>query len=416
MLGGTHTDAHAKLFTLTVSVDIHQAYTAHNDAAEAIYAEALLAGAGTLTREAFLDTLGKTGGGISVNVHRSILSINLRGQLATAPVLLKLFRAMLEAPAFKATEVDRIKKNLHNDLELQKEDARGEAHRALQNTIFGATDRRQSASATVLQKALTGVTKKDLEALHERARREPWTVTMSGTKAVLSAATKVLRSCKGDRIPSTVTPAHAPKALDKRVVLTESIPSKHNVEFSIGAPLPLTLHHPDYLPFVFGLAVLGKWGVFAGRLMSTVREKEGLTYSIYARTESIHGSESGYWRIMTFFSPEKSLTGVNSTLREIATIAKKGVSDKEMERFRTILNTQQSLLNDSLLSSLSDLHGFLSEGFTLDQMAEYKERLLNVSKTEVNTALKKYLDPETLIISAAGPVAKIKKDLETFAK
>jgi zinc protease len=196
----------------------------------------------------------------------------------------------------------------------------------------------------------------------------------------------------------------------------ESIPSKHNVEFSIGGPLPLTLHHPDYLPFVFGLAVLGKWGGFAGRLMSTVREKEGLTYSIYSRTESVYGNESGYWRVMTFFAPEKATTGVSSTLREITQIANKGVTDSEMERFKAILNTQQTLLNDTLLGSLGDLHGYLSEGFTLDQMTEYKARILNVTKKEVNEALKKYLNPERLIISAAGPVAKIKKELETLGK
>lgn len=414
--GGTHTDTKAGLFSLTLSVDIHQSYSPSNDAIEGVYGEALLAGAGTLSREAFLDTLGKTGGSISVTINRSILTINLRGQTAVAPAILKLFAAMLSAPTFAAKEIDRIKKNLHNDLELQKEDARGEAHRALQNTIFGAADRRQSASVSVLQKALTEVTKKDLVALHEQALSEPWTVTMSGTPSHIEAAKKLLATQKGKRTPNQTTPAHAPKTLEKRVVLTASIPSKHNVEFSIGGPLPLTLHHPDYLPFVFGLAVLGKWGGFAGRLMSTVREKEGLTYSIYGRTESVYGTESGYWRVMTFFAPEKAVTGVTSTLREIALIAKKGVSDREMERFRAILNTQQTLLNDSLLSSLGDLHGFLSEGFTLDQMAEYKARLLHVTKAEVNATLKKHLNPEQLIISAAGPVAGIKKDLETFAK
>ncbi len=413
--GGTHENNRAKLVTLTLSVDIHQSYSAHQDAVEAVYADALTSGAGTLTRDVFLDTLGKTGGSINVSIARSILSISARAETSQAPTIAKLLKAMLETPTFAANEIARIQKNLHNDLELEKENARGRAHTMLQNVLFGAADRRQTASIAVLQKAVAGVTKKDLEALHAAALHEPWTVTISGTKATIEATKKLLASVKGKREPKVATGAHAPKTLDKRIVLTEPIPSKHNVEFSIGGPLPLTLHHPDYLPFVFGLAVLGKWGGFAGRLMSTVREKEGLTYSIYGRTETVFGNESGYWRVMTFFAPDKAMTGVSSTLREIAAIAKKGVTDSEMNRFRTILNTQQTLLNDSLLSSLSDLHGYLSEGFTLDQMAEYKARLQNVTKAEVNAALKKYLNPEKLVISAAGPVARIKKDLETFA-
>jgi zinc protease len=413
--GGTHENSRAKLVTLTLSVDVHRSYSAHHDATEAIYADALTGGAGTMSREVFLDILGKTGGSITVSVARSILTISLRAEASQTAVILKLLKAMLEAPTFAATELTRIKKNLHNDLELEKENARGRAHTMLQNALFGVDDRRQTANVTALQKAVASVQKADLEALHTTVREEPWTVTMSGTRAAITSIKKLLISAKGKHAPKVATAAHTPKTLDKRVVLTESIPSKHNVEFSIGGPLPLTIHHPDYLPFVFGLAVLGKWGGFAGRLMSTVREKEGLTYSIYGRTETVFGNESGYWRIMTFFAPDKAMTGVNSTLREIATIAKKGVTDSEVTRFRTILNTQQTLLNDSLLSSLSDLHGYLSEGFTLDQMAEYKARLRNVTKAEVNAALKKYLNPEQLVISAAGPVVNIKKDLETLA-
>jgi len=49
-------------------------------------------------------------------------------------------------------------------------------------------------------------------------------------------------------------------------------------------------------------------------------------------------------------------------------------------------------------------------------MAEYKARLLSVTRKEVNAALKKYLNPDALIISAVGPVAKIKKELAQFAK
>ncbi len=414
--GGTHTDQKAKLFVLTLSVDIHQAYTAKQDVTEAIYAETLLAGAGTLPRAAFLDTLYKTGGSIAVSVNRSIITVTVRGQITAAPKLLLLLKTMLAAPTFAASEIERIKTNLHNELVLQKEDVRGQAQRALQNALFGASDRRQSAAIPTLQKALRSITKEELTTLHEHVLAGPWTVTMSGNDAIIAQVKKVLEAVKGKHQPQTVTPAHAPILLQKRIVVTESIPSKHNVELSIGGPLPLTLHHPDYLPFVFGLAVLGKWGGFAGRLMSTVREKEGLTYSIYARTESVSGNETGYWRIMTFFAPDKTMTGLASTLREIELIAKKGITDKELERFRTILQTQQSLQNDSLLSSLGDLHGYLSEGFTLDQMAEYKARLVSVTKKEVNDALKKHLRSDALVISAAGPVAKVKKELDALGK
>jgi len=173
----------------------------------------------------------------------------------------------------------------------------------------------------------------------------------------------------------------------------------------------MTLHHPDYLPFVFGLSVLGKWGGFTGRLMSTVREKEGLTYGIYAKTESVEGTEQGHYHIMTFFAPEKSVQGLTSTLREIRKIHKNGITQAEYERFQTILKTQQTLLADSLTQSIHTFHGYLMADFSIDEMHAYQNRLLTVTKKEINTALKTYLNPDKLLISGVGPVQKVKKDI-----
>jgi predicted Zn-dependent peptidase len=176
------------------------------------------------------------------------------------------------------------------------------------------------------------------------------------------------------------------------------------------------MHHPDYAPLLFGITVLGKLGGFTGRLMGTVREQEGLTYGIYANIESSFLDEQGYWRIMTFFSPKQAIAGLTSTFREVKKIYEDGITKDELVKFKKILKTGQALKNDSTASLLGELHAYHLQQFTLKEMEEYKNRILNVTLKEVNDAIKTYLNPNTLAISGAGPIASVKKELLAFSK
>ena len=209
-----------------------------------------------------------------------------------------------------------------------------------------------------------------------------------------------------------ITSAHKQKATTNKVLLT-NIPSRSNIDFSIGVPIPITIHHPDYLPLMFGLGVLSIPG-FAGRLMNTVRDKEGLTYGIYGYLESFSGTEQGYARIVTFFNPPQTIQGITSTFREIKKIYESGITAAEFDRFQTIFTTKQSLLQDSLLRQLADLHSYNVHGFTVDEIAAHKAKLANITRKEVNDAIKKYLDPTRFIISGAGPTKASEKDLRKF--
>ncbi len=412
--GAAHESATTDIFMLRLSVDLHVSHAVEQDAAEWIYTDALLSGAGTYTREAFLNALSLFGGNITTSITNSVLTITAQARSQHADKLLGLLRTMLTAPTFADAELVRIKTNVVNGLELDKEDARGRATALMVNTLYGKTDRRYTEPIAAAQVAVKQVTREHLQALHDRALQQGWTVTVSGSPKAIARTKKLVADVKENRVPLTIKVAHTPKPVTKHVAITESIPSKHNLELSIGGPLPLTLHHPDYVPFNFGLAVLGKWGGFTGRLMSTVREKEGLTYGIYARTETTTAVEQGYWRIMTFFAPDKTEQGITSTLREITTITSKGITAREYERFKAILGTQQTLLNDTLPGTLADVHWYLQNGFSLDERTSFKAQLLAVTKRDVDRALKTYLNPNTLVIAAAGPIAKLPKKLASI--
>jgi len=406
----------SKTVVAYISTDLHLERTATRRAVELLYTDALLSGAGKYTREQFLDAVNSLGATISVSISDSVLTIFIRSKADVFAKVLKLVETMLKEPHFNASEQKRIKQTVVNAIKESKEDSKAIAHEQLRNAFYGLHDRRHTHDDETLIKAIASVTAKDLQKLHKHVLGLAWTCSIAGDKTQIATFQKTVsvinKLTKGKLGEFGV---HQQKPPQPGLVLRD-IPSRQNIDFSIGAPVPITLHHPDFLPLMFGITVLGKWSGFAGRLMSTVREQEGLTYGIYARTESFMNEEQGYWRVMTFFSPKDAAKGLTSTFREIKKIHEHGITKDELATFKQILHTGQVLKNDSTASLLGELHAYHLQKFSLDEIEEHKKRLLAVTIDEVNAALKHYLNPATLTVSGAGPVSSVKKELQEFVK
>lgn len=414
--GITVTRKGERTFSTSISIDTHaEGKDARSEALSLVYVKALLSGAGKYSREAFLDSVSLLGGSLGVSISQGVLTIGVTSLDTNASKLFELVRTMLKEPTFAPKEIARIKELLRNELHESKEDAKSESVRIFTNTLYKALDRRFSASPDELAAEVSKVAKKDLERFHTYATSGIWVFTLVAEDTLALKIQKDLLKLRSAFLSGSRAAApHAQRAIKKREVVLSSIPSKQNIEFSIGAPLPLSITDPEYYPFLFGLQVLGKWGGFTGRLMSTVREKEGLTYGIYARTETVRNDEMGYWRIMTFFSPDKALQGLTSTLREIQLICEKGITEGEYERFKTIIATNEALLRDSILRTASDIHSYQLKGLSVAQLQEHKKKLTQVTRAEVNEALKKYMRPDALVIAGAGPTSAIQKEIKAL--
>lgn len=409
------TDAHSQTFTAYISADIHDEQTLHDRAVELLYADALISGAGIYDRVKFLDAINTLGADISVTVSEGIFTMRIRAAGSMTQKVLGLVAVMLSAPHFNRHELKRIKQTVVNALKESKEDTRTIAHEQLRNTMYGVQDRRYAFAEDDLIKAIANVTPKDLQTLHKTIMALPWTCSVASTESTVTLFERQVRKLKKLSVKTTVTRGiHQQKPPQPTIVLRD-VPSKQNIDFSIGAPVPMTLHHPDYVPLSFALAVLGIGGL-QGRLMRSVREKEGLTYGIYAKAETFYSHEQGYWRVATFFAPDKAVQGLTSTFREITTLFDEGITDEELVLFKQNISTKDILLNDSTSSMLRNLHSYHVQKFSLREIEEYKERVYTLTKEDVNAVIKRYLDPRLLTVSGAGPVARVKKELQVFMK
>lgn len=380
------------------------------------YSHLLIAGCGPYTKQEFLDELLLLGAQVSVSVIAQRLHISLSVLEEHHTKAFRLLACMLQEPRFSAAELKRIKNLIINTLEQDKENAKARSHQAFANCVTAIGHRLRSASQDDLIEATRKITRADVLKAHKALMKNDWIftfVTAEERRESKIRALDGLRRSFADntqRQTSTGEQLHA----EGRKVAFIPIPSKENIEVNIGGPLSFTLMDKEYAAYSFGLNVLGKWGGFAGRLMSTVREKEGLTYGIYAKTEGITKDERGYWRIMSFFSPAKVEQGITSILREVSTIAEHGITKEEYSRFMRIAQTGQTLLQDSIFSIANDVHSYQLRGLSLQAMHQHKEQLLEVTHTEVNSALAQHMHTAQLSGSFAGPLQSKEKDIRAL--
>jgi zinc protease len=327
-----------------------------------------------------------------------------------------IYHLLFSEPQFLESELIRIKKYLKNVLLLAEEDAKLFASQMFIKKVFAHDDRRMMYTPQAILKELESVTIKEIRSLHESLWNYSWIYTVGGSRASINNTTQAIKKIYSIYAQKNIENyVVRPNATTTNFLTTlHNVPNKQNIEFSIGASLPLTRASAEYPAFVFGMSVLGIQGGFAGRLMSTVREKEGLTYGIYAKPEDVSLEENGVWRIGTFFSPKDAMQGLSSTFREISSIQKKGITVDELKRFKAILNTRYALIEDSLLKRVGETHALQKLSVDTAMYTSYKNTIQNLTQKEVNNALAKYLNPNNCIVSGAGPIKSVEKEIIAF--
>ncbi len=403
----------ARFFRCDLALDVHVENSLKETATLHLYTDLLLSGAGKYSREDFLNSLNALGVTLDISCSKGMVLISVQSLKEHTSKVLSLIETMFTEPHFAKPELTRAIETLINNLTLAEEDARSVARNSFANTLYAFPDRRFVHPPALLKKVVEEVSQADVRSLHVRAMSAKWTLTIGGEVDVIDTVYKRIAKLQKSGTP-TQKSTSSPLSLSNRKIVMNHIPGRQNVELAIGGSVPMTLTDKEYVAFAFGISVLGKGGGFSGRLMSTVREKEGLTYGIYAYPEAFTTTETGHWRIMTFFSTKDLKQGITSTLREVNAIRTKGITPVELKRFKVILKTSSTLIYDSLSSTVAYVEELQLRGLTLEQQIELMEKMQKLTLSEVNQALKKYLNSDLITISGAGPTKAVTTILNSF--
>ncbi|WP_303315317.1 pitrilysin family protein [Flavivirga abyssicola] len=340
--------------------------------------------------------------GVSLNVRSSThhIKINFKCLKKDLPNVIDLLAEELRYPLFDEKEFELLKQQLEGNMKQGLTNPGTLGTIALSQAIYPKGHPNYSSDIETSIEDLNKATLNEVKAFHKAyfgtAGMRLVAVGDVDTKDLYKALSKAFKNWDSgitDKIE--YTKPEKSKAVSKVI----TIPQKPSAEMYIGQYTGIQRADKDYMPFYIGTSILG--GGFSGRLMRTVRDEKGLTYSISARHAG-HTNTGGYWYVNASFNPSLFQKGLDASMLQIKKWVVDGITKEELAfkknnligGFKVGLETTGGLAN-TLLS-------FLERGLEPDYIDEYPKDIEVVTLDEVNNVIKKYIDLDKLIIIKSG--------------
>lgn len=339
----------------------------------------------------------------SVGAH----SLNFSGKCLSKDIneVLSLLAEQLKTPAFDTEEFEKLKIQREGNLKQLLEDTNARAAEKADSMLFPLGHPNHGTSVSKLLKDIGTATLDDVKKFYAK---------YYGPKSMIFV---LVGDLNHDNIGNSVKDVFSswtggvdyPNIDDANQVSTGDtvivkMKEKTSATLRIAQTTGLKRTDEDYLALRIGNSIFGMSG-FSARLMSIIRDDEGLTYGIYS---SLLGDtfSDGQFAIRGTFSPDLLAKGLNSTMREFERWVNDGVTMEELTaaKTRAIGSYKVGLSNTGGIAA--NLLSITQRGYEPTYMDEYPERINALTLDQVNSAIKKYIDPEKVITIVAGTVTE----------
>jgi zinc protease len=369
-------------------------------------------GTTTLDKFAIAERLEDVGASISFGVGTQSLEIRAKCLRKDLPMVLSILAAELRTPALPAAELAKAKQQLIGSLRESLQNTGVRAQEAFSRAVFAPGHPNRPHSVEDMLSATESATLDEIKAFHAKyVGPKHLTLIFAGDvndAAVRREVAKDFAGWKGGEDYLRSPPGAAAREVPPHDIQVP-LKDKPSTTIVLGQADGLRYRDPDALPLRVGTAILGQG--FTGRLMGTVRDREGLTYGIGAAV-SADSIADGAWSISATFAPTLLDHGVASTRRVLEAWWKDGVTDDE-------LTARKQGLIGGYFVGLSTTGGLattilttIQRGYDLSWLDGYPVAVRAMSREDVNRAIRTHLDPSTMVLVEAGSVAAPAKGSE----
>lgn len=315
--------------------------------------------------------------------------------------LLSTIAECLSDASFPKREVEVARTRLLGELEEEKTDTKTQASITLLRALYEVGHPNYSDTTLEKEASLKAATRADLLSFRKKLGREGMVLAVVGdvsSELVVRACTPLKKLPEGSAKEVSYAPNKKLAPATRKLV---SIKDKANIDTFFGVSVPYTYNDPRFEAFGFFCDMLGGKGLFTGHLMRAVREREGLTYGIYALPGGFEHARDGIFRIWATFSPATFRKAVDITQKEIEVFLKTGLTKNAIEE------RKQKLLG-SFVVGLSTTRGLAAalhkvgrEGKPLSYLDEYQKMIEAMTLEDVESVAKE-IDFKRLVVAAAG--------------
>jgi len=359
-------------------------------------------GTKTLDKFAISEKLDNVGAEISFQVGVQSLEIRAKCLKKDLPMIIETIAAELRTPALQVGEFNKSKQQFVGELESSAQNSSARAAEAFSRAVFPEGHPNRPHLLNEYVAAAKSATLEDVRSFQAKYYGPAhMTLVVVGDVSDTDTQAEVSKSFSGWSGGQDYIRPPKSAAATAANEITVPLADKPSVTMMLGQASGLRYSDPDNLALRVGTAILGRG--FTGRLMGTVRDKEGLTYNIGASM----GDDSiadGVWEVSASFAPALLSKGVESTRREVAKWWKDGVTDQE-------LAVRKQGVTGGYFVGLSTTAGLaetilvdVQRGFDLSWLDGYPKAVKALTREQVNSAIKAHINPGAMVLVEAGSV------------
>jgi predicted Zn-dependent peptidase len=186
--------------------------------------------------------------------------------------------------------------------------------------------------------------------------------------------------------------------------------SLEQVQFCLGMPAPPVNDSRRYVVYMLN-TMLG--GGMSSRLFQTIREDQGLAYSIYSEMNPFR--DTGSLCIYAGTSVDKTQTVLQLTTQELRRLKEETVSDVELKRAKDQLKSNMVIgleSSGSRMANLARQQMYFGRFFGVDEIMQEIEA---VTTTDVQELAQELFKPETMALTLLGNLGTMKVEREDLA-
>jgi zinc protease len=318
------------------------------------------------------------------------------------PKAVQLASRQLAEPSFPADIWERERQRLSALIREANTKPATVAGRAYAAAVYGG----HPYGYETTEESLARITVADMQQAYRRMI-EPCRAKVSIVGAVTRAQADEIVTTLMSRLPDAATGRCEPlPAVAEVPPLTAS--SERAIPFAsaqahvmIGQP-GYKRSDPDYFALVVGNYTLGGGG-FVSRLTQEVREKRGLSYSVYSYFSP--GLHAGAFTIGLQTRPDQAAQAVQVSRDVLARFVAEGPTEAELKAAKDNLVGGFPLLIDSNRKLLDNVANIAWNNLPLDYLDTWTKQVGRVSAADVKAAFARKLQPARMVTVTVGAVA-----------
>jgi zinc protease len=317
---------------------------------------------------------------------------------------LELLFDCLTRPSFPNEGLERKRAQVLSTLEDFERRADTQAQLAFQKLVFGPAH--PLSRSTYGFKATVGkLTADDCREFHRR-RFVPNQSVLAvvgdfDSQEVLAEVTRLTAGWKSQTPPALdLPPVEKPAKFTQRIL---TMPDASQLYVFLGQ-IGIRRNDPDYYKLLVMDYVLGTGAGFTDRLSAQLRDRQGLAYSVSATITATAGEVPGTFTGFIATFPDKFADVKQGFLTELNRIRTEPPSAQEVEDAKRYLLGSlpfRFVTNDAVASQLLQVERY---GLGFGYLDEYRKAVAAVTPADVLAVARKHLDPDRMILVAAGPV------------